>query len=714
MKYKVIFSCLAFLFFSAFTLKEKTVTIFLIGDSTMADRSTASGSPERGWGQMLPCFLNGRIRVENHAACGRSSLSFIREGRWQAVLDRLQAGDYVIIQFGHNDEKTDTALHTVPGGSFDENLRRFVRETREKGAHPVLMNSIVRRNYPPTPETPHQYIYEKEGNTLVDTHGEYLLSPRRIAHEMDVPFVDMAKLTHDQVAEMGPELSKKLFMWILPGRYPSLPQGKVDNTHLNIWGSKVFAAIAAKALSQKVPRLSKYIRYIDPQTVQDTETTCFGQSTGTVIVNGIPWFDDRGGIVNAHGACIVEEDGRYYLFGEWKSDKSNAFPGFSCYSSDDLVNWKFENVVLRVQPDGILGPNRVGERVKVMKCPKTGEYVMFMHADDMGYKDPYIGYATCKTIDGDYQLQGPLLYQGKPVKRWDMGTFQDTDGKGYLLIHHGPIYRLSDDYRSVETEVAHVKDSGESPAMFKKDGIYYLLYSNLTSWEKNDNFYFTAPRIEGPWTRRGLFCPEGRLTYNSQTTFVFPLRRGNDTIPLFMGDRWSYPHQASAATYVWMPLLTEGTRISIPEYWQAWDIRTLRPTDALKGGKIVSPADGPCPDNWKKENGAILSDTRGSTLEMKFKGTHAALIGEAGPHGGYARVSILNARQDTLYSSLVDFYSKYPDTGIRAITPHMPMDSYMLCVEVTGISPVWTDKSKKIYGSKGCRIGIRQVCIFEE
>ena len=714
MKYKVIFSCLAFLFFSAFTLKEKPVTIFLIGDSTMADRSTASGSPERGWGQMLPCFLNGLIRVENHAACGRSSLSFIREGRWQAVLDRLQAGDYVIIQFGHNDEKTDTALHTVPGGSFDENLRRFVRETREKGAYPVLMNSIVRRNYPPTPETPHQYIYEKEGNTLVDTHGEYLLSPRRIAHEMDVPFVDMAKLTHDQVAEMGPELSKKLFMWIPPGQYPSLPQGKVDNTHLNIWGSKVFAAIAAKALSQKVPRLSKYIRHIDPQTVQDTETTSFGQSTGTVIVNGIPWFDDRGGIVNAHGACIVEEDGRYYLFGEWKSDKSNAFPGFSCYSSDDLVNWKFENVVLRVQPDGILGPNRVGERVKVMKCPKTGEYVMFMHADDMGYKDPYIGYATCKTIDGDYQLQGPLLYQGKPVKRWDMGTFQDTDGRGYLLIHHGPVYRLSDDYRSVETEVAHVKGAGESPAMFKKEGIYYLLYSNLTSWEKNDNFYFTAPRIEGPWTRRGLFCPEGRLTYNSQTTFVFPLRRGNDTIPLFMGDRWSYPRQASAATYVWMPLQAEGTKLSMPEYWQAWDMRTLRPTDALKGGKMLPSGKIRCPAHWRREDGALVSDTPGGKMEMGFEGTHAAIIGESGPLGGYARVSVLDSQRDTVYSSLVDYYSKYPETAIRIITPCKPRGKYTLCVEVTGISPVWTDKSKRIYGSKGCRIGIRQAYIFEE
>ena len=295
-----------------------------------------------------------------------------------------------------------------------------------------------------------------------------------------------------------------------------------------------------------------------------------------LVVNGIPWFDDKRNIVNAHGACIVEENGRYYLFGEWKSDTSNAFPGFSCYSSDDLVNWKFENIVLRVQPEGILGPNRVGERVKVMKCPKTGEYIMLMHADDMGYKDPYIGLATCKTIAGDYQLQGPLLYKGQPVKRWDMGAYQDTDGKGYLLIHHGPVYRLSDDYRSIEAEVAHIKGMGESPAMFKKNGVYFMLTSNLTSWEKNDNFYFTAPQIEGPWTKQGLFCPEGKLTYNSQSTFVFPLKCGNDTIPMFMGDRWSYPHQASAATYVWMPLQVDGTKISIPEYWQAWDIRKLK------------------------------------------------------------------------------------------------------------------------------------------
>lgn len=439
---------------------------------------------------------------------------------------------------------------------------------------------------------------------------------------------------------------------------------------------------------------------------------CSAQNMEKVIRNGMPWFDDHGNIVNAHGACIVEEKGRYYLFGEWKSDESNAFPGFSCYSSDDLVNWKFERVVLTVQPDGILGPNRVGERVKVMKCPSTGEFVMFMHADDMGYKDPYIGYATCKTINGEYQLQGPLLYQGKPVQRWDMGTFQDTDGKGYLLIHHGPVYRLSDNYRSIEMEVAHVKGSGESPAMFKKDGIYYMLYSNLTSWEKNDNFYFTAPKIEGPWTKQGLFCPEGTLTYNSQSTFVFPLKRGNDTIPMFMGDRWSYPHQASAATYVWMSMQVNGTKLSIPEYWQCWDFNTLKPVDILRKGKRVSMKNIKPAVGWTENRGCFVSNAKGSVLAVPFRGTHVAVVGKSDCHSGYARVSVLNAKKDTVYSSLVDFYSKYSEKAIRIMTPEMEKGNYTLLVEVTGIKPVWTDKSKTIYGSDNTFVTIDDIYYF--
>jgi len=144
-----------------------------------------------------------------------------------------------------------------------------------------------------------------------------------------------------------------------------------------------------------------------------------------------------------------------------------------------------------------------------MKCPATGEYVMYMHADDMRYRDPYTAYATSDKITGPYTVHGPLMYAGKPLKHWDMGVFQDTDGSGYVLIHHGPIYRLTDDYRAVAEKVAHVEGCGESPAVFKKDGCYYHLSSNLTSWERNDNYYYTAPSMRGPWKRHGTFLPRG-------------------------------------------------------------------------------------------------------------------------------------------------------------------------------------------------------------
>ncbi len=439
---------------------------------------------------------------------------------------------------------------------------------------------------------------------------------------------------------------------------------------------------------------------------------CLAQEAGQVVRNGIPWFDTDGNIVNAHGACLVEEAGRYYLFGEWKGDNDNAFRGFSCYSSDDLIRWTFERVALPLQPDGILGPNRVGERVKVMKCPQTGEYVMLMHADNLTYSDPCTAYATSPSLTGEYTLQGPLLYDGKPLRHWDMGTFQDTDGKGYLLAHSGPIYRLADDYHSVAAKVAQVEGSGESPALFKKGGTYYLLCSNLTSWEKNDNFYFTAGRIEGPWTYRGLFCPAGQLTYNAQTTFVFPFVQNNDTIPLFMGDRWSFPLQASAATYVWLPMRAEGTALSIPAYWQGWDIATGQPADLLHRSSTIPASSVEASPGWTNTGGRRTAHAPGDVLRVPFEGTCAAVVGESNPHGGYARIGVLNEQNDTVYASLVDFYSKYPERAVRVITPRMPRGSYTLFIEVTGVSPAWTDKKKTLYGSDDTFVTIDEVRKF--
>lgn len=400
------------------------------------------------------------------------------------------------------------------------------------------------------------------------------------------------------------------------------------------------------------------------------------------IINGVPWYDQNGNPVNAHGAGIIRDNGKYWLFGEYKSDTTNCFPGYGCYSSEDLQHWHFERIVLPVQKNGILGPNRVGERPKVMRCPKTGQYIMLAHADSTNYNDPHTAIAVSSTVNGNYRLLGTLLYKGKPIRKWDIGVFQDDDGRGYLLCHHGPIYRLSDDYLSVDTMIADVRGMGESPAMFKKNGVYFLLTSHLTSWERNDNYYFTATNIAGTWKRHGTFCPKGSLTWNSQTTFVLTLPDGT---PMYMGDRWSYPHQASAATYVWLPMKVHGDSISIPEYWQVWNAKETKPVDLFKSAA-------------QKEM-AFISKHKGDAMTLKFKGTQAAVTGETGPDCGYAWVTVVNDRGKEVFASYIDGYSKVPAKGILCVTPALPYGNYRLTVKVAGEKANWTDKRKIRYGS---------------
>jgi len=249
--------------------KRNTTTIFMIGDSTMANKDISEGKQERGWGMALQCYFDDNIVVDNHAVNGRSSLSFINEGRWQKVLDRMRPGDYVIIQFGHNDEKPKPDRHTDPGSTFDYNLAKFVRETRERGGIPVLMNCVVRRNFAKvTPKNDDDEALRGttfkdapktiEGDSLVDTHGLYAVAPRDVAARMNVHFVDANKITHDLEQGLGVEASKKLHMWFLPGEEPSVPKGRQDNTHYNINGAHKVARLLADALVEEVPVLSKY------------------------------------------------------------------------------------------------------------------------------------------------------------------------------------------------------------------------------------------------------------------------------------------------------------------------------------------------------------------------------------------------------------------------------------------------------------------------
>jgi lysophospholipase L1-like esterase len=213
-----------------FQQQRHPINVFMIGDSTMADKDPKA-EPERGWGQALQSFFNDTVKVSNHAMNGRSSKSFLDEGRWQVILDSLSKGDYVIIQFGHNDEKTDLARHTGPFTTYKSNLEKFVKETRAKEAFPILCTPIVRRKF------------DQKG-VLTDTHGEYPDAVRQAAKELKVPLLDLQRRTEKLISGLGPEKSKSLFLYAQPGAYPNRPDGAQDDTHLNPEGAAAIARMA--------------------------------------------------------------------------------------------------------------------------------------------------------------------------------------------------------------------------------------------------------------------------------------------------------------------------------------------------------------------------------------------------------------------------------------------------------------------------------------
>lgn len=448
------------------------------------------------------------------------------------------------------------------------------------------------------------------------------------------------------------------------------------------------------------------------------------QQSMNAIYSGIAWYDNNWNMVSAHGAGITVENNIFYLFGEFKSDTSNAFAGFSCYSSSDLYNWKFENIALSVQDSGRLGTNRVGERPKVLKCPQTGEYIMYMHSDDIRYKDQCVAYATSNKINGEFIFKGPLLFNNEPIRKWDMGVFQDSDGRAYLITHSGNLYELSDDYKSISKQVVHnMTGKCEAPAIFKKDSIYFWMGSDLTSWERNDNYYFTAKSLEGPWVSKGIFAPKGSLTWNSQTTFVLPVLGSIDTTFLFMGDRWAFPCQNSAATYVWQPLRVMGDSIFLPDYKESWQIDTktgIWSMVTINGIVIensdlnrISYSEGWVISKPEALNPDTRSDVAGASFSINFEGSQIGFYGTALPNGGYARVQIEDKYGAIIISTLVDMYCLYAETSLKFLSPVLKRGEYKLHVKVMGEHGNWYKKDGTKFGSSGNFVAVDKIIIIQ-
>lgn len=225
--------------------------LFTIGDSTMSYSSRPyDPSYDRGygWGQALDrVFDTTRIEVHNCARSGRSSKSFIDEGRWDKVLAQLRTGDYLVIQFGGNDQKEDPKRHTDPETTFRDNFRRFIREARAKGAEPLLATSVVRRRF------------DRSGK-LIDTYGPYITAVEDVGRECGVPVVDLKTATWQLVEQAGPEGSKRLFNYIDPGVVERFPDGRADNSHWNYDGAYAVAQLFAAELRKAEHPLARYLQ----------------------------------------------------------------------------------------------------------------------------------------------------------------------------------------------------------------------------------------------------------------------------------------------------------------------------------------------------------------------------------------------------------------------------------------------------------------------
>jgi lysophospholipase L1-like esterase len=221
------------------------ITVHMIGDSTMANKPVIPANPERGWGQMFHMYFNDSVRVENYAQNGRSTKSFIAEGRWNKVVAAIKPGDFVIIQFGHNDEKTNNVkVGTAPFGEFTENLSRFVRESRQHQATPILATPVARRKF-------------DETGTLTNSHGVYPEAVRKLVVAEKVPLLELTTATEKLLQQLGPESSKRLFDWIPAGEFASDSKKLEDDTHFNAYGASRVCDLAVVEIEAKVPALAE-------------------------------------------------------------------------------------------------------------------------------------------------------------------------------------------------------------------------------------------------------------------------------------------------------------------------------------------------------------------------------------------------------------------------------------------------------------------------
>ncbi|MEO6500223.1 MAG: glycoside hydrolase family 43 protein [Mucilaginibacter sp.] len=292
------------------------------------------------------------------------------------------------------------------------------------------------------------------------------------------------------------------------------------------------------------------------------------------VIQDEVWRDTKGNPVNAHGAGILYYDSTYYLFGEIKKGKTWLVPnqswedyrvpagGISCYSSIDLVKWKYEGMALApVKGDKAndLDTSKVIERPKVIYNKTTKKFVMWMHVDANDYSYSQASVAVSDKPAGPYNYLGSVKPNGQMAR--DMTLYKDDDEKAYLIYASESnktmhVCLLSDDYLTPTTNYSRITSAHdrEAPAVFKYNNKYYLITSDCTGWSPNPATYALADSLLGKWEQKGNPCegPGAESTFEAQSTFVLPMP-GNPGAFIFMADKW-HKLNLEKSTYLWLPL----------------------------------------------------------------------------------------------------------------------------------------------------------------
>lgn len=351
------------------------------------------------------------------------------------------------------------------------------------------------------------------------------------------------------------------------------------------------------------------------------------QAAPVTVASGAQWNDTTGAPVQAHGGGIIKVGGYYYWFGE-NRNANDTFRYVSAYRSTDLRTWEFRNHVLTQSSAAELGSAKI-ERPKVIHNAATGRFVMWMHKENAtDYGEARAAVAVSSTVDGNYTYLGSFRPLGHMSR--DITAFVDTDGAGYMIsaanenydLH---VYRLTADFAGVATLVRQwVGDHREAPALFKRNGVYFMLTSGATGWSPNQQRYSTATSITGAWS--AWQNTGDAAAYGSQTAFVLPVQGSQATSYLYLGDRWAgaVSRPVNESRYVLLPLRFPSNTTMAMDWHPQTSVDTATGVATGQNGPLVNLVarhSGKCADvvNGSTSNGAeLVQYTCGTGPNQRF------------------------------------------------------------------------------------------------